>query len=162
MTRLWIGLGVTLLFACDKTPLAFVCDSNAQCSLAGVLGTCEPSRFCSFPDTSCAGSGQRYGQFAGADLGLSCVGWSFAFDAGVDAQPRVPVVIADLAATSARDLGIPADDLAAALYDMRSAPRDLETAVGPDLALPCGKLTQSCCANNKCNALLTCLLGKCT
>lgn len=43
-----------------------------MCVVGQVAGVCEPTGFCSFPDTSCP-SGQRYGEFAGEGLGEACV-----------------------------------------------------------------------------------------
>ena len=74
-TWIWIGvLGALGFLACSTLKKAFVCDTNAVCvDVAGAAGRCEASRFCAFPDTSCAGSGRRYGQFAGEGLAQTCV-----------------------------------------------------------------------------------------
>jgi hypothetical protein len=50
----------------------FVCASNDQCVDGDVQGTCEPTAFCSFPDTSCD-SQRRYGELAASDLAGQCV-----------------------------------------------------------------------------------------
>jgi len=55
----------------------FSCDSDEQCQ----GGTCETTRFCSFPDTTCP-SGSRYDQYAGGGLSSQCV--NDTVDAGVD------------------------------------------------------------------------------
>ena len=47
---------------------AYVCQSSAQCN----EGVCQPSGYCSFPDTDCE-SGQRYGEFASSELRGQCV-----------------------------------------------------------------------------------------
>lgn len=43
-----------------------------MCIAGGIVGRCQSSGFCSFPDTGCP-SGQRYGEFAGAGLAYDCV-----------------------------------------------------------------------------------------
>ncbi|HZS40984.1 MAG TPA: hypothetical protein VFF06_29350 [Polyangia bacterium] len=170
MTRSWIGLGVTLMLACDQPPRAFFCQADAQCTLAGVQGNCERSLYCSFPDASCADTGRRYGKFAAADLSQTCVGSSVALDGGADASPpsRDLAVALQHLWTSPADLasdGAAAND-AAFTSDLGAV--DLATAfdlaTASDLAVnpPCGGLTQPCCAGGHCNALLLCLLGSCS
>jgi alpha-tubulin suppressor-like RCC1 family protein len=56
---------------CASLKSAFECDANSDC-VDGTQGVCETSGFCSFPDSGCP-SGRRYGRFAGAGLGDSCV-----------------------------------------------------------------------------------------
>jgi len=48
------------------------CSSAGQCVADARAGSCEPTGFCSFADTSC-GSGRRYGAHAGDGLGGLCV-----------------------------------------------------------------------------------------
>lgn len=50
----------------------FRCSESASCNAGGVLGTCEDTGFCSFPDTTCP-SGRRYGEFAGSGFAGGCV-----------------------------------------------------------------------------------------
>lgn len=52
--------------------LAFACEDDGDCEIAGGSGTCEGSGFCSFPDEGCA-SGARYGGHAGDGLAGECV-----------------------------------------------------------------------------------------
>ena len=47
----------------------------------GVVGTCQPTGFCSLPDSGCA-SGQRYVDQADAPLAGACVGASGGDDEG--------------------------------------------------------------------------------
>src|SRR4051812_35518016 len=74
-TWIWLGVFAALGFlACSTLKKAFVCDTNAACvDVAGVAGVCEATRYCAFPDSSCAGSGRRYGQFAGEGLAQTCL-----------------------------------------------------------------------------------------
>src|SRR5262245_10557483 len=57
----------------------FQCRNNSSC---GGQGTCETSRYCSFPDTDCA-SGRRYSSSAGS-LSEQCVPGGSSIDGGVD------------------------------------------------------------------------------
>src|SRR5439155_5409516 len=50
----------------------YTCTGSSACLLEGQQGVCEPSGFCSFPDTMCP-SGKRYGDFATSDLAGQCV-----------------------------------------------------------------------------------------
>ncbi len=59
---------------CDSAP-GYLCLSNAQCiDSDGTQGICEASEYCSFPDSSCTDSNERYDSSAGAGLANSCVG----------------------------------------------------------------------------------------
>jgi hypothetical protein len=72
--------------ACLRTTV-FECASADDCADAGVLGRCEPTGFCSFPDASCP-SEHRYGDHAGDGLGGTCVpeddGTTGVADTGID------------------------------------------------------------------------------
>src|SRR5258705_13110740 len=50
----------------------YPCASSDQCLNGAVVGVCEATGFCSFPDTDCPG-GRRYDPYAGAGLGGTCV-----------------------------------------------------------------------------------------
>lgn len=63
------GFGLGLALACNSNGGAFECTGNGQC---GADGTCQPTGFCSFPDTTCP-SEQRYGDLAGDELDGTCV-----------------------------------------------------------------------------------------
>lgn len=68
-------LGALGLGACASLDSEFACaGQDAVCVDGLVQGTCEPTGYCSFPDPGCPGSGQRYGTWAGAGLGGTCVG----------------------------------------------------------------------------------------
>lgn len=60
-----VGLSLTLSCVAQD----FNCQDAEDC---GRDGQCEPSGYCSFPDTACP-SGQRYGDLAGAGLAGECV-----------------------------------------------------------------------------------------
>ncbi|MEM9462975.1 MAG: right-handed parallel beta-helix repeat-containing protein [Myxococcota bacterium] len=64
--------GIIALHAPLGCHRAFLCEDNAQCVARGVQGRCEPSGFCSFPDSTCD-SGQRYGEHASLELVDACV-----------------------------------------------------------------------------------------
>lgn len=70
--RHWITAGVLAGALGCSSPGVFECQSNDHCSANGEAGTCQPSGYCSFDDSSCASS-QRYGQYAPAALAHSCV-----------------------------------------------------------------------------------------
>ncbi|HEV7554236.1 MAG TPA: hypothetical protein VGO00_02210 [Kofleriaceae bacterium] len=71
---------------------AFHCETNDQCSGAGMQGVCQPDSFCSFPDAVCP-TGQRYGTSSGPSSG-QCVGGGpmdapmepLSTEPGIDAQ----------------------------------------------------------------------------
>jgi hypothetical protein len=68
----WIAVA-TLAAGCSPFGTgAFSCELDTDCMRNGIAGTCEPTRFCSFPDPQCA-SGWRYGELSG-DLSSVCVG----------------------------------------------------------------------------------------
>lgn len=67
--RVAFGFGLGLALACQSDGQAFECTTNDQC---GADGTCQPTGFCSFPDTTCP-SEQRYGSLAGDRLADTCV-----------------------------------------------------------------------------------------
>jgi hypothetical protein len=58
----WVVLAALLLSAC-RVDEPFICASDDQCRRAGMTGTCEASRNCSFPDLDCT-SGRRYDELA--------------------------------------------------------------------------------------------------
>lgn len=64
-------VGVGLVTACAN-PQAFRCDEPTDCIQAGVVGTCELTGYCSYPDPQCE-SGRRYGR-SGPETGDVCVG----------------------------------------------------------------------------------------
>lgn len=61
----------------------FACETDAECTRGGNLGTCEAIGRCSFPDPSCP-TGRRFAEHAG-DVSEQCVGTSSVPDAGTDA-----------------------------------------------------------------------------
>jgi hypothetical protein len=77
-------LAVTAVTSAGCLPnIEFHCFSNYQC---GASGVCEPSGFCSIPDSSCP-FGRRFSDSAG-DLSNKCVG-DPGPDAGVDAPAPI-------------------------------------------------------------------------
>jgi hypothetical protein len=74
---LLLGVGVV---GCLGKP-QFECGAGGDCLQNGVQGVCQPTQFCSFPDSSCD-SGQRYGDLSGP-MANQCVG--VPIDAPVDA-----------------------------------------------------------------------------
>ncbi len=67
--RVAFGFGMGLALGCQSSGQAFECTTNEQC---GADGTCQPTGYCSFPDTTCP-SEQRYGSLAGDRLADTCV-----------------------------------------------------------------------------------------
>jgi hypothetical protein len=59
------------------------CTEDSQCGSGGV---CEPSQFCSFADSACAG-GRRYGEFSGSVANQCVDETNTEIDAGVDGPP---------------------------------------------------------------------------
>jgi hypothetical protein len=60
----------------------FECGNAADCNQDGLQGTCQPDKYCSFPDSSCPITGQRYGDLSGPQAN-KCVGAPI--DAMIDA-----------------------------------------------------------------------------
>jgi hypothetical protein len=70
----------------------FHCDNNTDC---GATGVCEAQGLCSFPDSTCTGSQQRFGDSAGS-LANQCVGGD---NPMVDASPMIdapPLIDGDI------------------------------------------------------------------
>jgi hypothetical protein len=53
-------------------PSSYHCTTDAQCTLSGERGVCQPNGACSFADGSCAG-GQRYGSLGPPAVAGTCV-----------------------------------------------------------------------------------------
>lgn len=60
----------------------FECLGAGDCVQGGMQGVCQPDKFCSFPDSSCPITGQRYGDLSGPQAN-QCVGPPI--DAPIDA-----------------------------------------------------------------------------
>ena len=62
----WLGVAVVVALAsgCYSSSGAFTCKSSSDCT-GGPVGTCQPNGSCSFLDTTCPGSMQRYGALSG-------------------------------------------------------------------------------------------------
>jgi hypothetical protein len=73
---------VSLLAGCRATG-TFTCELDDHCRHGGLIGRCEPSRYCSFPDGGCLPSGWRYDDNAPSTHAGKCVGDEF-MDAGID------------------------------------------------------------------------------
>jgi len=78
-----LAIGTLALLSCKMVGDTYRCTADSQCVLDGEAGRCESSGYCSFPDASC-GSGQRYGQWAPAPVGSSCVAPPLYFYDGFD------------------------------------------------------------------------------
>ena len=79
------ALVLAALAACSNpTVSGTTCSTDSQCDLFNVKGTCEPTGFCSYPDSSCP-SGKRYSPGVGSDLGDTCIGGEAA--CGAQDQP---------------------------------------------------------------------------
>ncbi len=76
------GLLAAALSGCSGGAGAFNCTTNDQCNAKG-LGTCQPDNLCSYNDSSCTVTGQRYGDNAGDKSG-DCVGEGGGDDGGMD------------------------------------------------------------------------------
>jgi len=69
---LGLGLGLAMAPWVPACHRAFSCQQDAQCIFDGVIGRCEASGSCSFPDGECP-TGRRYGEHAAAALVDECV-----------------------------------------------------------------------------------------
>ena len=67
-----IGLAASafVLTGCAKE--TFFCDAAEDCTRSSGEGVCEPTGYCSFPDSDCE-SGRRYGDLAPSGLAGTCV-----------------------------------------------------------------------------------------
>jgi hypothetical protein len=77
-TTIIVAAALAALSSACLRSTQYSCTEDSQCGAGGV---CEPSRFCSFSDSDCAG-GRRYGEFSGS-LANKCVDETHG-DAGVD------------------------------------------------------------------------------
>ena len=59
--------------ACVPTAPDHTCSIDTDCINAGVMGRCEATRHCSFPDDTCGSMGHRYHARAGAQAGVCVV-----------------------------------------------------------------------------------------
>ncbi len=64
------GAGLTVGACLRFSP--YVCDDDDACRSRGEQGICQPTGFCSYPDSGCD-SVQRYDEFAAASLAGQCV-----------------------------------------------------------------------------------------
>jgi hypothetical protein len=84
----WLGPIACALAGACRVSATFECAVDEQC---GAAGSCQPTGYCSFADPTCAASGQRYDDYAGAGLAGTCVGAIAADaptgDARIDARP---------------------------------------------------------------------------
>ncbi len=96
---LWGVVALGALGACPNEPGAFECDAHHECGDLGAI--CQPTGSCSFVDSSCVGSGQRYGVYAREDLADTCVQADIAHegetggDGGSDAAGELGGVVED-------------------------------------------------------------------
>jgi len=70
---LLLALPCLLATACAEIPSVYTCTSSAACVADGVQGVCEPTHWCSFPDSRCGPNGRSYGTYAGDGLAGICV-----------------------------------------------------------------------------------------
>ena len=84
MSRCWL---VVLAALAGCKTFAYDCATASECVQGGVTGSCEPTGFCSFPDSACP-SGRRYGEWSGG-FANTCVadGDDAGVDAPIDAMP---------------------------------------------------------------------------
>src|SRR6188768_54000 len=75
------ALFAVLVVGCLGKP-KFECAGAGDCEQNGMQGICQPDSFCSFPDSSCPITGQRYGDLSGP-MANQCVGAPI--DAPIDA-----------------------------------------------------------------------------
>jgi alpha-tubulin suppressor-like RCC1 family protein len=67
-----LALVIVALGACTSAA-PYACADNGACVRDDLQGTCEPSGYCSFPDTTCTASYRRYDSTAERDLSGQCV-----------------------------------------------------------------------------------------
>src|SRR5258705_9696758 len=67
--------GCALALGCTDVKATFNCVTDDECLWHGVAGRCEPTGFCSLPDTTCP-LGWRYSSYAAGSLMHECVGSS--------------------------------------------------------------------------------------
>src|SRR5687768_4250701 len=74
---------LVVLCACTQPKNTFRCGDSSACAAGGLQGTCEPTGYCSFDDSSCP-FGRRYGELSSPELAGMCVGGMGVCNDGLD------------------------------------------------------------------------------
>ncbi|HEY3355717.1 MAG TPA: hypothetical protein VGQ83_20870 [Polyangia bacterium] len=150
------ALGAAGLLACVDPGVAFRCLSSDDCRDGLRAGTCEETRFCSFPDPACAGTARRYAAWAG-EFARRCVPATGA-DAGADATTDTGVTTGDAApdAPLCADEGLPC-------CDGTSGCSEYLDCIAGVCRGTCGQWHEPCCPANTCAVMLACVCsgGRC-
>ncbi len=77
------------MMGCSSSLEVYRCERSEDCVSGAVLGVCQASRYCSFPDEDCEG-GYRYSELSGGESN-QCVA-AGPLDAGLDAALSAPPV----------------------------------------------------------------------
>jgi alpha-tubulin suppressor-like RCC1 family protein len=155
----WIVLSaLAVTCACNSASrvVGVSCSSDADCKIGGVAGTCESTKFCSYPDSTC--DGNRYGPGAGSGLGNTCVSGPAACGAKGNPCCTGMVCGTDLAcdtATMTCTCGGKGD------ICCTGSMCDANLTCGGGTC-SCGGVGDPCCDGSTCNTGLTCGAGTCT
>lgn len=156
--RLGILAALLSLSACIRPSkvVGVVCDSASDCVLGSVMGTCESTGYCSYPDDSCVG-GSRYSPGAGEGLGGTCVGGSVACG-GADEPCCGNVCGANLACDATSMTCVCGDNTQPCCGGTTCG---ANLVCGEDTRCACGGIGQPCCGGNACDAGVSCTAGTC-
>jgi alpha-tubulin suppressor-like RCC1 family protein len=157
--RTWVLLALLSLTACVRPSkvVGVACESASDCVLGTVMGTCESTGYCSYPDDSCTG-GNRYSPGAGDGLGGSCVGAATTCG-GMDQPCCGTVCDANLACDATSMTCVCGEDGAPCCGGNVCG---ANLACGEDAVCACGGIGEPCCGGTTCNTGVTCTGGTCT
>lgn len=153
---IWFALALAL--ACNNASrvVGVTCSGDGDCMLGDLAGTCEATKFCSYPDPAC--DGNRYSPGAGGGLGDTCVNG----DAPCGAKDQA--CCANLLCGT--DLVCDGSSATCACGGADQPCCDGATC-GSNLACvgalcACGAIGEPCCGGATCSSGLTCTGDTCT
>jgi len=158
--RLALCVGVVFAGCNGASKVAGVaCGGDGDCKVAGLVGTCESTGFCSYPDTACEGG--RYSPGAGDGLGGTCVGG--AAGCGSEGQACCMGVLcgADLVCVDA-DTATTCQCGAETQPCCGGATCGANLACNSEAVCACGGAGDPCCGGTTCAGGLTCNGGTCS
>ncbi len=155
-------LAVLCLVGCVQPSkvVGVACSTSADCSVGGVVGTCESTRFCSYPDASCAG-GQRYSPGAGDGLGNTCLGGENPCGSIGQACCTGSVCGSNLECDGASMTCMCGGEGQTCCASDACA-TNLACDVAGGSTCECGTIDEPCCGGSTCDTGVTCSAGTCT
>jgi hypothetical protein len=145
-----IVIAIAATSACVDIATEFHCSSNADCTVGGATGRCEPTHHCSFQDPSCGAMGFRYHASAGAEASVCIVAPDDmvpAFQLGSAAAPTHGSCAPPGARAAMFELALPTPDTI--LVDTAAPGSSLGVAFSVH-AGPCPGMQELACALHDC------------